>query len=99
LIVLLFFLFFVMANVIGSIGSYVGYGRTQSKKRIRQHRLPLLVVFLVMGIFSVLQSTIGVDVIMDAAGDPVQAMNITGIILQVLSSVFGLIYGIGMVKL
>lgn len=84
----------------GSVWSYVRYGREQAKKRISSHWLPLLIIALVLGVLSFVQQKFGTTLLgVDEYGIQQNALNAIGRATQVIMTLFGVVYGIGMIKL
>lgn len=91
-----------MMKQLGTVGSYVSFGWQQAKARIGQHRWPLVMIAIVVIVLSLLQNTFGTyetGMVDPFTGMPETALNTIGIVLEVVSGVFGLVYGIGMIKL
>ena len=85
-----------------SVGSYVSFGWQQAKARIGKHWLPLISIVVVVIVLGILQMTIGsyeTGMIDPMTGMPETALNGVGVILQIATTIFGVIYGIGMIKL
>lgn len=84
-----------------SVWSYLRYGRQQAKARIGGHRLPLLFVFVFLFVLGFVQWSFGSYPTsqLDAFGNSEMALNSIGRVIQVIISIFGVWYTVGMIKL